>query len=338
MRSYHLTGAGEPEQSLRLREHPIPEPGPTGLLVRVRAAALNRRDELILHDRYPLPSRPEVVPLSDGAGEVVAVGARVTRFRVGDRVVGSYWPRWTGGRLSTHLYDQLGNTVDGMLTEYAVLDQEWAVGVPDSLSWTEAATLPCAAVTAWTSLTGGRGLRPGGTVLTLGSGGVSLFALQLAKAMGCRVICTTSAPEKAERLLALGADEVIDYRVEPEWSGRARELTGGEGADLVVETVGPATFEQSMRSAGLHGEVVFVGGSAVEPELRIATATYARTMATVRRVFVGSRADLADLVRAVAVTGIRPVIDSVFPFEQAREAYRHYLSGGSFGKVVIAIG
>ncbi|GAA1972151.1 zinc-dependent alcohol dehydrogenase family protein [Kitasatospora viridis] len=336
MRSYHLRTPGGLD-GLTVSEHPVPRPGPTELLVRVRAAALNRRDTLILDDRYPLPSRPGVIPLSDGAGEVVAVGERVTRFRAGDRVVGSYWPRWTAGRLHQGLYDQLGNTVDGLLTEYAVLDQEWAVAVPESLSWVEAATLPCAAVTAWTSLTGGRGLRPGATVLTLGSGGVSLFALQLAKAMGCRVVVTTTDPAKAGRLTALGADLVVDTAAGPEWSERVREFTAGEGVDLVVETVGPVTFEQSMRAVGLYGEVVFVGGGAAEPELRIRVATYARTMATIRRVFVGSREDLTDLVRAVDAFGVRPVIDSVFPFDRAREAYGHFRAGRTFGKVVVEI-
>ncbi|MGW4568331.1 zinc-dependent alcohol dehydrogenase family protein [Streptomyces sp. NPDC004561] len=336
MRSYHLRTPGSLD-GIVLRERGIPTPGPGEILIRVRAAAFNKRDALIMHDRYPLPTRPDVIPLSDGAGEVVAAGERVTRFRIGDRVVGSYWPRWQGGRLSTDLYDQLGNTLDGMLTEYAVLDQEWAVRVPDSLDWTEAATLPCAAVTAWTSLTGGQGLLPGRTVLTLGSGGVSLFALQVAKAAGCQVICTTSSDAKAERLKTLGADHVINYTSTPEWSAAVHQLTGGEGADLVLDTMGPATMEQSMRSSALYGEVVMLGGGATEPCLQIDTATYARTMTTVRRVFVGSRADLADLVRAVDVNAIRPVIDQVFPFAEARDAFAYYLSGQAFGKVVVGI-
>jgi NADPH:quinone reductase-like Zn-dependent oxidoreductase len=201
----------------------------------------------------------------------------------------------------------------------------------------EAATLPCAGVTAWTSLTGGRGLRPGCTVLALGSGGVSLFALQLAKAMGCRVVCTTSSDAKAEQLTMLGADHVINYASTPEWSGVVRELTVGEGADLVLDTMGPVTIEQSMRSSALYGEVVMLGGGASEPYLRIETATYARTMTTIRRVFVGSRADLTDLVRAVDVNAIHPVIDRVFPFAEARDAFAHYLSGRAFGKVVVAM-
>ncbi|MER5642366.1 NAD(P)-dependent alcohol dehydrogenase [Kitasatospora sp. NPDC002227] len=336
MRTYQLESPGSVE-GIVARERERPAPGPTEVLVRVRAASLNRRDAMILEGSYPLPASPGVVPLSDGAGEVVAVGERVSRYRVGDRVLGAYWPRWQAGRLTPELFDQLGNTLDGMLTEYALLDEQWAVRVPEQLSWAEAATLPCAGVTAWTALTHGRPLRPGQTVLTLGSGGVSLFALQLAKAMGCRVLVTTSDPAKAGRLKALGADEVIDYTAVPEWSTAVRELTGGAGADLVVETVGARTLEQSMRSVALDGEVVLIGAGSGERYLKIEQATYARTMATLRRVFVGSRQDTEDLVRAVAGHGIHPVIDRGFDFTEARAAYEHYLGGRAFGKVVVEL-
>src|SRR5215831_13857265 len=168
-------------------ERPVPEPGPTEILIRVHAATINRRDIMLLEQTYPRPAVRGVVPLSDGAGEVVAIGERVTRFAVGDRVTGNYWPRWLQGRLTNGALDQLGCTVDGFATEYATVDQDWAVRVPGHLTWPEAASLSCAGVTAWCAVTG-YGIQPGATVLTLGTGDVSLFAVQFAAMMGCRVI------------------------------------------------------------------------------------------------------------------------------------------------------
>lgn len=336
MRSYHVETPGGVD-GIVLRHAPTPEPGPAEIVVRVRAASLNKRDAMILDGSYPLPAKPGVVPVSDGAGEVVAVGPEVTRFRLGDRVMGGYWPRWLGGRLEPALIDQLGCTMDGMLTEYAVLDEQAAVAVPEHLSWAEAATLPCAALTAWTSLTGGEPLRPGDTVLTLGTGAVSLFALQFAKAMGHRVIVTTSSDAKAERLRALGADHVVNYAADPEWGQEVRRLTGGRGADLVVETAGPASVEQSMRAAALYGQIVLlITGDQERSGITISSAAYAGSLATIRRVFVGSRADFESMNKAIEYHGIRPVIDRTFAFDEALDAYRYYLGGGSpFGKVVI---
>ncbi|MFF2043384.1 NAD(P)-dependent alcohol dehydrogenase [Kitasatospora sp. NPDC058170] len=337
MRSYRLDKPGQSD-GLVLHEGEEPAPGPTEVLVRVHAATLNRRDALILGGRYPLPARPGVIALSDGAGEVVATGGAVTRFRPGDRVTGSYFPRWTGGRLRPELGDQLGCTVDGLLTEYAVLDEQALVAVPDHLTWAEAASLSCAGVAAWSALTGGGPLPPGGTVVTLGSGDVSLFAVQFAKLHGCRVIATSGSAAGAQRLAALGADHVIDYRRTPEWSQEVRRLTGGEGADLVVETHGPATIEQSLRSAALYGQIALLWVVGEEPaELRIPDHAYAGTMATIRRYFVGSRSDLEAMTRAVAAHALRPVIDREFGFEEAPQAYRHFLAGGTVGKVVIRV-
>src|SRR5262245_41920312 len=255
MRAYHLDDPGRAD-GIALRERAEPEPGPTDIVVRVHAASVNRRDLMIRDGSYPLPARPGVVPLSDGAGEVVAVGSEVTRFRPGDRVTGSYWPRWRDGRLAPDLLDQLGCTVDGMATERAVLDEQWAVAVPDHLSWEEAACLSCAGVTAWCSVVGSGAARPGGTVLTLGTGDVSLFAVQFAKLAGCTVVATTSQGGKAARLRALGADHVVDYRATPAWGRAVLDLTGGRGVDLVVETGGPETIGQSLVAAGRYGDVV----------------------------------------------------------------------------------
>jgi NADPH:quinone reductase-like Zn-dependent oxidoreductase len=337
VRSYHLETPGRPE-GIVLRVEDDPLPGPTGILVRVHAAALNRRDLLILQRRYSLPAMPDVVPVSDGAGEVVAVGDAVTRFRVGDRVLGSYWPRWHDGRLRPELVDQLGCTLDGMLREYAVLDEQWAVPAPGDLSWVEAATLPCAGVTAWTSLFGEQPVRPGQTVLVLGTGGVSLFALQLARAAGCQVVATTSSGAKVARLLALGADHVVDVTECPDWGPRVRELTGGQGVDRVVETGGPDTIEQSMRAAARYAQIVLlITASARRSGIEIPNAAYASSLATIRRVFVGSRADLEALAGAVARLRLRPVVDRVFDFADAREAFRYYLRGEVFGKVVVRV-
>jgi NADPH:quinone reductase-like Zn-dependent oxidoreductase/predicted ester cyclase len=261
MKSYHVNlGAGL--DGLVVKEHDIPVPGPREVLIRVRACSLNFRELMILiRGFYPLPVRPDVVPVSDGAGEVVAVGAGVSRAKVGDRVVGAVFPYWIDGSYTRDAAAQLGGSLNGMLTEYALLPEEGVVHIPGHLSFEQAATLPCAGVTAWNALTGGRILLAGDTVLTLGSGGVSLFTLQFAKLFGTRVIATTSSEEKAERLKALGADAVINYRTTPDWHVAVRELTAGQGVDHVVEVGGPGTIVQSIKSTRVSGEVAMVAGS-----------------------------------------------------------------------------
>ncbi|MFD9722847.1 NAD(P)-dependent alcohol dehydrogenase [Streptomyces sp. NPDC059072] len=341
MRAYHLESFGDID-GIVLREHgpAVPEPaGPTDIVVAVRAASLNRRDLMILHGRYPLPAVPGVVALSDGAGEVVAVGEAVTRFAVGDRVSSSYFPRWRTGRITPDAIDQPGCTIDGMLAEYAVLDEQWAVAVPAHLTWEEAATLPCAALTAWSALTGGEALLPGQTVLTLGTGPVALFAVQFAKSMGLRVVSTTSDEEKADRLKALGADAVVDYRRHPEWSTQVREATDGLGADLVVETGGPDTIEQSLRASALYGQIaLLITGSARKPGIEVSNEAYASSLATIRREFVGSRERFEAMNRAVTAHGLRPQIGRVHSFEEVHTAYRNHAVDPPFGKVVISLG
>ncbi|MFE2165779.1 NAD(P)-dependent alcohol dehydrogenase [Streptomyces sp. NPDC059447] len=341
MRAYHLESFGDID-GIVLREHgpAVPEPaGPTDIVVAVRAASLNRRDLMILHGRYPLPAVPGVVALSDGAGEVVAVGEAVTRFAVGDRVSSSYFPRWRTGRITPDVIDQPGCTIDGMLAEYAVLDEQWAVAVPAHLTWEEAATLPCAALTAWSALTGGEALLPGQTVLTLGTGPVALFAVQFAKSMGLRVVSTTSTEEKADRLKALGADAVVDYRRHPEWSTQVREATDGLGADLVVETGGPDTIEQSLRASSLYGQIaLLITGSARNPGIAVSNEAYASSLATIRREFVGSRERFEAMNRAITANGLRPQIGRVHSFEEVHTAYRNHEVDPPFGKVVISLG
>ena len=335
MRIYQLEQPGTPRGIVE-REREVPRVGPHDVLVRVRAASINKRDVFILNGTYPLPAKPGVVPLSDGAGDVVAVGERVTRFRVGDRVAGNYFARWKRGPIDFDVFDQLGCALDGFLTEFVLLDEEWAVHVPEHLSWEEAATLPCAGVTAWNSIVGPVPVVAGQTVLTLGSGGVSLFALQFAKAMGARVIVATSAAAKIAPLKQLGADVVIDSSAESEWGKAVRAATGGRGVDLVVETMGPDTIEQSMRAVGLHGQIMLlIARGAHKPDIQISAQAYAATMATIRRVFVGSRDSFEAMNRAIAACRIRPVIDRVFAFSAVHEAFDYFMRGKSFGKVVL---
>lgn len=331
MLSYRLEEFGDVEK-LAAREEAIAEPGANQILVRVRAASLNRRDTMILKGTYPLAPRAGIVPLSDGAGEVVAVGDDVTRFAVGDRVTGSYFARWIDGRMHPGIVDQLGCTLNGMLSEYALLDEQWAVRLPDHLSWQDAATFTCAGLTAWSALTGSEIPKPGQWVLVIGSGGVALFALQFAKLMGCRVAAVTSRAEKADRLRALGADVAIAAAETPEWGLKLREATG----DLAVETGGPATFAQSLIASALYGRLVLLtlqdqNGKSAE----IPGAVYQRSLVTIGRLFVGSRSALEGMLAAVATHRLKPVIDKVFPFAEAHAAYRHFQQGDIFGKVVI---
>ncbi|MGN9843589.1 zinc-dependent alcohol dehydrogenase family protein [Nonomuraea sp. H19] len=335
MRSYHLTsGAGL--DGLEMRKHEDPVPGPGQVLVAVRAASLSFRELMVLRGDYVLPVKPDVVPISDGAGEVVAIGPDVRAARVGDRVTATLFPSWQDGPFGVQHLPQLGGSLDGMLTELAVLGENALVPIPEHLSYEEAATLPCAAVTAWNALTGDGdgGLRPGHALVTQGSGGVSLFALSFAKALGARVIATTSGPAKAARLSELGADEVIDYQAMPDWPAKVLELTGGQGADRVVDVAG--LLEHSLRAVAMGGHVAcvgFVSGTAqpIDPRALFASG------ATVRAVAVGSRAQFVAMNRAIAVNRLRPVIDRVFAFDEALEAYRYYASGKALGKVVIRL-
>lgn len=338
MRSYHLEVPGSFDGVI-LRENPTPAPRPHEIILRVHAASLNRRDLMIVAQTYPIPGRPGVVPLSDGAGEVVAVGADVTRFKVGDRVTGNYFARWRDGRLAPDMRDQLGCTLDGMASEYAVLDEQWAVRLPDHLSWEEGACLSCAGVTAWCSVTGSEFARPGNTVLALGTGDVSLFTVRFAKLMGCRVIATTSSETKARQLREIGADEVINYAVTPEWGAVVRERTNGEGANLIVETMGPPTMEQSLIAAARYSEiVVLIWKNATQPNIVLPASAYGPSLAVLRKRFVGSRADLEAMTRAMAEHELRPVIDRIFDFEALDAAYRYFSTRSGFGKVVIRMG
>lgn len=337
MRAYHVEEMGRIE-GVRLRRDKQPMPGPTDIIIRLHAASINRRDLMILDRTYPLPGKPDLVPLSDGAGEVVAIGERVTRFKIGDRVTGNYFPRWRDGRLAPDRIDQLGCTIDGMAAEYAILDEQWAVPLPDHLSWEEGACLSCAGVTAWCSVVGSSFARPGRTVLTLGSGDVSLFAVQFAKLMGCRVIATTSEDRKAETLRKVGADEIVNYAKTPQWGSVVRELTGGEGVDVVVETMGPETIEQSLIAAARYSEIaLLIWKSPGSPGLVLPATAYGPKLTTIRRLFVGPRVELEAMITAMTVHRLRPVVDKVFEFERLQEAYHYFQQRSGVGKVILKI-
>jgi len=336
MRAYRLDSP-EGVQSLKLVNLPDPAPGPGEVVIAVRACSLNYRDSLLLKGGYPRNRTYPVIPLSDGAGEVVGIGAGVTRFQVGDRVAANFMRDWISGPINERaLLSSLGGGIDGMLAERVCLPETSVVAIPTHLSWEEASTLPCAALTAWNALTSAN-TKAGDTVLVLGTGGVSIFALQLARAFGARVIATSGSDDKAAKAKALGADAVINYRQNPEWHGEVRKLTGGAGVDLVLEVGGPGTFERSIKSTRVGGTIALIGllDAGTEPPNIIPLLLNAQK---VHGIYVGSVAMFEAMNRAITVNQIRPVIDRVFPFSEARQAYEHLISQKHLGKIVIRVG
>jgi NADPH:quinone reductase-like Zn-dependent oxidoreductase len=329
MRAYRHTAFTGPD-GLTLVEEPAPEPGPGQVRVRIRATSLNYRDIAIAKGAVPWPLEPGRIALSDAAGEVEAVGPGVTRVTRGDAVTSTFEPTWFGGRRRS-LGLQYGVQLDGWLADYVVVGEEAVVRAPGHLSFEEAATVPCAALTAWSALAA---VEPGDTVLTQGSGGVSLFALQIARAKGARVIASTSSPAKAERLRALGADVTIDYVTEPGWGDHVRELTGGRGADRVVEIGGGVAIAESVKAVAVGGEIALVGLLAPS-ETGLSVTDLFLSQATIRPIGVGSRDDLEALGRAMEAWEMRPVIDRVYDFEDARVAFSSYGGPDQFGKLVI---
>jgi NADPH:quinone reductase-like Zn-dependent oxidoreductase len=323
---------------LRLDDLPRPEPGPGEVRIKVRAVSLNYRDLLVINGLYskslPLP----LIPCSDGAGEVDAVGPGVSTLKPGDRVAGCFFadgwidgpPRESAGKTA------LGGAVDGMLVEERVLPAAGVVPIPAHLTFEEASTLPCAALTAWHALIDSGGLKPGQSVLVQGTGGVSLFALQFSRMAGARVIATSSHDEKLQRVKDLGAGDGINYKATPEWGKAVLGLTGGLGVDHVVEVGGAGTLGQSLKAVKVGGHVAMIGVLTGPGEAGVTPILMKNVR--VQGIYVGSRAMFEDMNRAISLHKLRPVVDRVFSFAEARDAYAHLASGGHFGKVVIRLG
>lgn len=336
MRAVEIRGAFGLDH-LALVERPDPKPGPGQVLVRLHAASLNYRDLLMAEGKYNPKQKLPLIPCSDGAGEVVEAGEGVTRVRPGDRVCTLFAQKWIAGTPTREkLRSTLGGPLDGTLAELAVFDEEAVVHAPAHLSDEEAATLPCAALTAWSALVTEGGVKAGDTVLVQGTGGVSLFALQFAKALGARVIATSSQDEKLDRVREMGAAEGINYREVPEWGVRAKELAGGEGVDHVVEVGGAGTLQQSLKALRFGGTVSLIGNLAGTKAEILLTQIFMQNI-RVNGILVGHRESFEAMNRAVALHGLRPVIDRAFPLEEAPAAFRHMAAGGHFGKIVVTL-
>jgi NADPH:quinone reductase-like Zn-dependent oxidoreductase len=324
--------------TLEMHEEPTPKPGRGQILVRMRAASLNFRDLGVASGRSARgPAPANLIPLSDGAGEVVETGPEVTRFKPGDRVAGLFMQSWLGGEMEPeHVASSRGGAIDGVLAEYVVFEQDGVVPLPGHLSFEEAGTLPCAGVTAWNALYAGRPLRPGETVLVLGTGGVSMFALQFAHAAGARVIATSSSDGKLAQAKALGASDGVNYRQHPEWHQDVLRLTNGRGVDHVVEVGGTGTLARSVEAARVGGQVHLIG-VLTGGEGMINPTPILRRNVILRGIYVGSRQMFKAMNAAISLHCITPVIDRVFAFDQAREAYHYMSTQAHVGKVVIRI-
>lgn len=322
--------------SLTPAERPDPVPGPRQVLVRVKASSLNYRDLLTIEAQYARSApKPDLIPLSDGAGEVVSVGPGTTRVKVGDRVAGCFMQRWFGGAIHDAAFTSaMGGAIDGMLTELAVLEEDGVVRLPAHLSYEEGATLPCAAVTAWHALVEFGHLKAGDVVQIQGTGGVSIFALQFARMFGARVIGTSSVAAKAERLKKMGAEAVIDYRATPDWHEETLRLTQGRGADITVEVGGAGTLPRSFMATRIGGAIGVIGllsgMSTLDP------MPILRRNLRLQGIYVGSTQMFEAMNRAIETAQLKPVIDKVFPLAEAKAAYRHLKSQNHFGKIVIS--
>ena len=322
---------------LAQREGEIPAPAAGQVVIEVRACSLNFRDLRTVLGTYNPRMRLPRIPLSDGAGVVHSVGAGVDGVKPGDRVAGIFMQNWIDGPPSLAKYrGALGGDVDGMAAQYVALSASGVVRIPEYLSLAQAATLPCAAVTAWSALHNAGGVTSGSTVLIQGTGGVSIAALQLAKAMGARILGTSSSDEKLERAQALGLDAGLNYRKTPDWAGWAQEQTGGEGVDLVVEVGGAGTFSQSLQATRIGGSIAQIGVLAASDE-PVAIPIILRKQLRIQGIYVGSRADFEAMNRALEVTRIVPVVDREFAFSGLPEAFRTMEAGSHFGKLVVTM-
>jgi NADPH:quinone reductase-like Zn-dependent oxidoreductase len=336
MHTWQITSFGI--DSLEFAEREIPQPSPGEVQVRIRAISFNYRDLMMVKGLYNPKMKLPRIPCSDGAGEVSAVGEGVTAWKPGDRVAGAFMQNWLDGPLTpAKAKGALGGDIDGMAAEYVVLKESGLVRLPSHLNFEEAATLPCAAVTAWNALAAGK-LRPGATVLIQGTGGVSIFALQLARLMGARVLGISGSSAKLDRARSLGLDAGHNYRENPEWDRWALEQTGGEGVDLVVEVGGVGTLARSLRSIRMGGAIAQIGvvaGPSNFPE-PLPLAVILHKQVRIQGIYVGSRRNFEEMNKAIALAKLRPVAES-FSWSQAREVLARMEAGSHFGKLVLTV-
>ncbi len=337
MKAYELQQFGI--ENLVMAERETPAPKPLEVLVKFHAASLNYRDLMIVRGVYNPRIKLPAIPFSDGAGEVVAIGEAVTKWKTGDRVCPIFMQGWQDGEISTEKSKTAlggGAEWNGVLREFGVFSEESLVRIPNGLSDEEAATLPCAAVTAWNALVVSGNLKAGDTVLTLGTGGVSVFAIQIAKMFGAKVISTSSSDEKLAKAGELGADETINYRQRDDWDKAVMEITGKRGVDHVVEVGGSGTMARSVNAVKNGGHIAVIGvltsGGDFNPTSLLMKAV------RMQGIYVGSRAMFENLNSAIELNGTRPMIDKVFQFSEVRNAFKYMESGSHFGKIVISIG
>jgi len=337
MKTYILARDSSTLDGLKQTHLPEPQPSANQVLIRVRATSLNFRDNLVANGAYfNGPMKADLIPLSDGAGEVISVGPNVKRFKQGDKVAGTFFQTWPDGAMQ-YSRPAMGGSTNGMLSELVALHEDGVVLLPEGYSVEEGATLPCAAVTAWHALMATRNpLKPGQTVLCLGTGGVSIFALQFAKAAGARVIITSSSDEKLARAKELGADEGINYKQNPDWEKKVAELTNKRGVDHIIEVGGPGTLAKSYKAVAHEGQISLIGLVAGR-QGDTNPLTMMMKGANLQGIYVGTTKMFEDMNRAINQSKIKPVIDHIFPFDQAAEAYRHLSTGNHLGKLVITI-
>lgn len=334
MKAYEIQQFGIDNLTLVELDTPVPEANE--VLIKIRAASLNYRDFMIVSGTYNPRMKMPAIPLSDAAGEVVDVGESVTKWKIGDKVSPIFVQRWFEGESNLQKSRSglgAGAQWDGVCREFAAFHEDSVVQIPEHLSYEEAATLPCAAVTAWNALVVSGKLKAGDTVLTLGTGGVSIFALQIAKLFGARVISTSSSEEKMQKLKALGADETINYKVREDWDAAVSELTGKAGVDHVIEVGGAGTLTRSVNSVRIAGHVALIGALTKAGDFNPISVF----MKAVRMqgIFVGSKQMFEDLNRAIESVKLEPVVDRVFSFDEVKEALRYMESGSHFGKIVV---
>ncbi len=336
MRAYQiLDGIGL--EKLRLTEMPEPEPKEHEILVKVKAVSLNYRDVMTLEGTY-MPAKHGIIPLSDGTGEVVAAGANVSQFKVGDRVAGCFFPNWIHGTASREMLALArgGGEVDGMAAEFVAISEESAVHIPEQMSYEEASTLPCAGLTAWCALIEEGGLQPGERVLALGTGGVSVFAMQFALMAGAEVVITSSSDSKLKRAEELGAHHGINYRTCTEWDEEVLKLTSGKGVDHVVEVGGAGTLNRSLRAVKTGGLVSLIGVLA-ESGPPVNHAVMLGKKIRLNGIYVGSRSMFEAMISAMTLHKLKPVIGETYPFEELHQAYTSMHNGSHFGKIVVRV-